>query len=404
LSTWDSPLFIKKGIEGGKFQILMTNPPFGKKSRLKEYQERFTLAKKFKTPPFEALILERSIDLLAPGGRAGFVIPDINLTNKEILEFLWSKSVILGVVSLPSETFNPYGSMAKTSIIFFRKKRTEDEETKRIFMASIFQIGYDATGRRKGDGRNAYEDIVPYFRKYIQGEEIPLLKNDRFAIFVLEGDALKKAKENLRVDTYLSKQKRGGKYVPLKEVAEVLRGYTPGWHEYTESGIPILKVRNLTNRFINFTFERRGYVPKEIFEKHPEAHVKLYDILLTSSAHKPEYIAKKVDIIDILPFKECMAVAELLIIRPNPERINPFYLLSVLRRKDINDQFRSCVRGTTAHIYPEDVAENVLIPRLDPEKEEKIGESLRKSLQIFRQFEIEHLRYEKIVKEIFKED
>jgi len=402
LSTWDSPLFIKKGIEMGKFQILMTNPPFGKKSRLKEYQERFTLAQKFKTPAFEVLILERSLDLLAPGGRAAFVIPDINLTNKEILEFLWSKSVILGVVSLPSETFNPYGSMAKTSIIFFRKKKTEDEETPKIFMTSIFQIGYDATGRRKGDGRNAYEDIVPYFRKYIQGEDVPFLKNDRFAIFVLEGDALKEAKENLRVDTYLSKQKRGGKYVPLKEVAEVLRGYTPGWHEYTETGIPILKVRNLTNRFISFTFERRGYVPKEIFEKHPKARVKIHDILLTSSAHKPEYIAKKVDIIDILPFKECMAVAELLIIRPNPEKIDPFYLLSVLRRKDINDQFRSCIKGTTAHIYPEDIAEDVLIPRLDPEKEKKIGDSLRKSLEIFRQFETEHLRYEKIVREIFK--
>jgi type I restriction enzyme M protein len=404
LSDWNNPVFIKKGIEKNKFNVLLTNPPFGKKSRLKEYQKRFTLAKKFKTPPFEALILERSLELLAPGGRAGFVIPDINLTNKKVLEFLWNNTVILGVVSLPSETFNPYGSMAKTSVIFFRKKREEFEETKRIFMASVFQIGYDATGRRKGDGKNAYEDVVSYFRKFLEGENISPIMDDKFVIFTIEGEALKKAKNNLRVETFLPQRKVKGEFVPLGEVAQVLRGYTPSWHEYTESGIPVLKVRNLTNRFINFSFEGRGHVPREIYEKHPEAHVRLYDILLTASAHKPEYIAKKIDIIDILPVKECMAVAELLIIRPDPKKINPFYLLSVLRMKEINDQFRSCIKGTTAHIYPEDVAQNVLVSRLSRETEEKIGLSLKKSLEAFRKFEIEYAKYEEDLKKIFKED
>lgn len=404
LSAWDNPIFIKKGIEKDKFQVLMTNPPFGKKSRLKEYQQRFELSKKFKIPPFEVLVLERSIELLSPGGRAGFVIPDINLTTSEVLEFLWDKAVILGVVSLPSETFNPYGSGAKTSVLFFRKKRLENEKTQRVFMASVFQIGYDATGRRKGDGKNAYEDIVPYFRKFLQGESIKPVMNDKFAVFILEGDSIVKMRENLRVETYFLRQKGEGRYVLLGEVAEVLRGYTPSWYDYTESGIPVLKVRNLTNRFINYTFERRGYVPKEIYEKHPEAHVKLYDILLTASAHKPEYIAKKIDIVDILPFRECMAVAELLIIRPRLERINPFYLLSILRRGEINDQFKSCIRGTTAHIYPNDIAQRVLIPRLGPKEEEQISESLKKSLEIFRQFEAEYSKYTRLLRNTFKEE
>lgn len=404
LSDWKNPIFSKKGIEKAKFQVLLTNPPFGKKSRLKEYKKRFTLANKFKIPPFETLVLERSLDLLAPGGRAGFVIPDINLTSKEVLEFLWSKSVILGVVSLPSETFNPYGSMAKTSVIFFRRKRTEDEETQSIFMASVFQIGYDATGRRKGDGKNAYEDVVNYFRRFLEGRDISPIINSKFAIFVLQGDALKKAKENLRVGTYLPRHKGKGEYVPLGEVAEVLRGYTPSWHDYTETGIPILKVRNLTNRFINFTFDRRGHIPKDIYQKHPEAHIKLYDILLTASAHKPEYIAKKIDIVDILPSKECMAVGELLIIRPDLKKINPFYLVSILRRKEINDQFRSCIKGTTAHIYPDDVSENVLIPRLSPGEEDQIGTSLKKSLEVFRKFETVYSKYKKLLKDVFKEE
>jgi type I restriction enzyme M protein len=403
LSDWENLIFIKKGIKKNKYHVLLTNPPFGKKSRLEEYKKRFTLAQKFRIPPFETLVLERSLDLLAPGGRAAFVIPDINLTNKEVLGFLWDKSIILGVVSLPSETFNPYGSMAKTSVIFFKKKKSMDENTEKIFMASVFQIGYDSTGRRKGDGENAYESIVPYFRRFLEGREVEELVTDKFAVFVIKGEMLKKARENLRVEAYLPIRKGRGKYVPLGEVATVLRGYTPGWHEYTQEGIPVLKVRNLTNRFINFVFDRRGYVPQEIYEKHPEAHVKLYDILLTASAHKPEYIAKKIDIVDVLPFEKCMAVAELLIIRPDIQKIDPFYMLSVLRKKRVNEQFKSCIRGTTAHIYPEDVSKNVLIPRLDPEKEKQIGENLRKSLEIFRLFEQEYAKYLKILKDVFKE-
>lgn len=399
LSTWDNPIFIKKGIEKGKFQVLMTNPPFGKKSRLKGYKERFILGKKFKTPPFEVLVLERALELLTPGGRAGFVIPDINLTDPDVLDFLWENVIISGVVSLPSETFNPYGSQAKTSVIFFRKKRRGSEETSRIFIASVFQLGYDATGRRKGDGKNAFEDVAYYFKKFLNGDDIKPVTTDKFAIFLLEEKDITNARKNLKVDTYLLRHKqKEGNFIPLGKVAKILRGYTPGWHDYTESGIPILKVRNLTNRFIDFTFGHRGFVPEKIYEKHPDAHIQLYDILLTSSAHKLEYIAKKVDIVDMLPSDRCMAVAELLIIRPNPKKINPFYLLTVLRIKEINDQVRSCIKGTTAHIYPNDIAQKVLIPRLAPEEEEQIGQSLKKSLEIFRQFEVEYSKYTRVSK------
>ncbi|MGF7396310.1 N-6 DNA methylase [Thermoanaerobacterium thermosaccharolyticum] len=390
LSDWDNQMFLKKNIEKEKFNVLMTNPPFGKKNRLEEHKEKFVLGQKFKTPPLEALVLERSLELLAPGGRAGFVIPDINLTTKEILDFLWENTIILGVVSLPSETFNPYGSQAKTSVIFFTKKKQPDERTEKIFMASVKQIGYDATGRKKGDGRNGYSDVVVYFQKFLRGETLESVVDEKFSIFVLEGENIEKAKENLKVDNYLLRKSQNGKnFVKLNEIAQILRGFTPGWHDYTESGIPILKVRNLTNRFIDFNFEKRGYVSEEIYNGHPDAHVKQYDILLTASAHKPEYIAKKIDILDILPFEKCMAVAELMIIRPDSDKIDPFYLLAVLRIKEINDQFRSCIRGTTAHIYPEDIGEKVYIPRLSPNDEKEIAESLKKALKKYREFEKE---------------
>jgi len=400
LSSWNDPVFLKKSVRKEGFNVLLTNPPFGKKSRLKEYKDRFHLATEFETPPFEVLILERGIELLSPGGRLGIVIPDVNLTQKNVLNFIWKKSIILGVISLPSETFNPYGSGAKTSVLLLKKKRKEDEETKKIFMASVYQIGYDSTGRKKGNGKNYFEDVVGFFHRFLIGEKINPIFNDKFAVFLLEGDKLHFAKENLKVNNYIPyrnlKEKRGVRYVKLGEVADVLRGYTPGWHDYTDSGVPILKVRNLNNKFIDFNFERRGYVPEEIYKKHQEAHVKQFDILLTASAHKPEYIAKKVDIVDVLPSEKCMCVAELLILRPKA-CIDPFYLLAVLRKKDVNEQFRGCIRGTTAHIYPDDVKEKVYVPRLSPEKEKEIGSSLKKALQAYREFEIKFSQHKKMI-------
>jgi hypothetical protein len=72
--------------------------------------------------------------------------------------------------------------------------------------------------------------------------------------------------------------------------------------------------------------------------------------------------------------------------------------------KSVNEQFKSCIKGTTAHIYPDDVAKKVLIPRLDPGKEKQIGEALRKSLEIFRLFEREYANYLKILDDEFEEE
>jgi type I restriction enzyme M protein len=53
------------------------------------------------------------------------------------------------VVSLPIETFTPYGANIKTSILFARKwkkgeKRSLDYE---VHLVRLDDVGYDATGR-----------------------------------------------------------------------------------------------------------------------------------------------------------------------------------------------------------------------------------------------------------------
>ena len=53
------------------------------------------------------------------------------------------------MVSLPIETFAPFGANVKTSILFLRKWRKGEQETTAhpVFMASADNVGYDSAGR-----------------------------------------------------------------------------------------------------------------------------------------------------------------------------------------------------------------------------------------------------------------
>ena len=155
------------GIFEDRFDMILTNPPFGShvsktllitdEDRLKDekliakhkeqYGERYELAMQqvekniqkpvlslYKTGSMsgltEVLFIERSLNLLKPGGRMGIVLPegvmDGNKVQK-VREFVESKSKILFIVSLPQEVFVKSGASIKPSILFL-KKFTEDEQ------------------------------------------------------------------------------------------------------------------------------------------------------------------------------------------------------------------------------------------------------------------------------------
>ncbi|MEW6040594.1 MAG: hypothetical protein AB1633_03640, partial [Elusimicrobiota bacterium] len=100
------------------------------------------------------------------------------------------------------------------------------------------------------------------------------------------------------------------------------------------------------------------------FKKNQDIKLQINDILIISAAHHPKYIGQKVDIIDSIPerYKEgVICSAELMVIRVNPQYIDPYYVLLFLKTNDGYQAIQSCIRGQTAHIYPKDI-KNVIIP------------------------------------------
>jgi type I restriction enzyme M protein len=156
------------GIFAGRFDLVLTNPPFGSKvgddqivgdtpeTRVSTNPEtrkiysrrfgskydqsydamlsaeknretvlsRFELGRDQQKVKTEILYLERCLDLLKPGGRLGIVVPDGVLNNPSLeylREHVESRSELLGVVSIPDKTFRSAKTAVKASILFLRK-------------------------------------------------------------------------------------------------------------------------------------------------------------------------------------------------------------------------------------------------------------------------------------------
>ena len=174
-------------VEKGRFDLILTNPPFGAVIRRNEkgndYVEQFELmqylGKDYPLRPdmsgeevragararrnavrprasikTEIAFIERIHSFLKPGtGRAGVVLPDGILTNSSlqgVRYWMLNHFQILAVVSLPQTAFSYYDAGVKASIVFLR--RLYDNETPdaddAIFMALAENIGYDASGRK----------------------------------------------------------------------------------------------------------------------------------------------------------------------------------------------------------------------------------------------------------------
>lgn len=174
----------RPGFYPGGLTMILTNPPFGSKvtskAILKDLASRDGLTKKNNKSVVgsvaqEIAFINRSLEFLKPSGKLGIVLPDGVLANSQaqtIRDWILRWARLKAVISLPPETFAPYGAGVKTSIIFLEKRHrplladgqlelgkeiSEEDDGYQVYMARLEDIGYDATGRLTVSEADAHE-------------------------------------------------------------------------------------------------------------------------------------------------------------------------------------------------------------------------------------------------------
>ena len=161
------------------------------------------------------------------------------------------------------------------------------------------------------------------------------------------------------------------KYKMLKDICEIINGYAFKSKDFTDTGIPVIKIKNVKpNKII---LDRLTYVSKKIAKKRSDYLIKVNDILLTMTGNRVEgrpdsWVGKSAI------FKEdgeYLLNQRVAIIRPKSSEIDIEYLAYYLSSWDTQLYFikRANSSGGQANISPATVGEyEVPIPELDAQK------------------------------------
>ncbi|MDE2820419.1 MAG: N-6 DNA methylase [Chloroflexota bacterium] len=164
LDNWDPNT--RQEIYLGSFDVVLTNPPFGKKLKIDDESilKKFHLGRKWKkkkgstrfdrldvlhdSRPPQILFVERCLALLKTGGRAGIILPESMLCNpshRHVIQHIKSVGRIVAVVSFPEELFQPY-THAKVCGVLLEKISADQDNPHEIFMAVARWCGHDSRG------------------------------------------------------------------------------------------------------------------------------------------------------------------------------------------------------------------------------------------------------------------
>ena len=181
------------------FDIVLTNPPFGSQGKISNKQILSNYDLGYKWSKYEntyyksknilkgqipdILFIERSLQLLKPGGKLGIVLPN-GLFENSSLEYLRlyikTQADIIGVIRLPQETFIPYGTGVKASLLFLKKHSPNTKNKQDVFFSKITKLGYqgnkNGTPIYKKDKSGNY--ILNNERKKIVDEDFSIVLNE----------------------------------------------------------------------------------------------------------------------------------------------------------------------------------------------------------------------------------
>lgn len=303
----------KEKVKLGSFDVVLTNPPFGAKipvigkdllsqyrlgHRWKQYGKKWKqLPDLLQKQPPQILFIERCLQLLREGGRLGIVLPEGifgNPSYRYIWEYIHETASVIGVVSLPQETFQP-STHTKTSVLFLKKTTSKP---KYIFMAIGHKVGHNKNGKPiykidEVSQSKVLDDDLPVitkrFNAFNKGERII---NDHLGFCISYEDL----KDHIFIPEYynpeiqkeLDSLERTGKYFLIsigdlvdKGILQIQRGHEIGSQFYGTGNIPFVRTSDIVNWEIKV--DPIKCVSEEVYNKYKDIQdIKEEDILFVN--------------------------------------------------------------------------------------------------------------------------
>lgn len=346
-SQWSSKT--KQRVKLGTFQVVLTNPPFGKKMNIDDTDtlKQYLLARKFrrdrktgewsrtdttvKKPP-QTLFVERCLDLLETGGIFGVVLPEsmfCNPSHKYIMQYIKEYGKVKAVVSMPEELFQPY-THAKTAVVIIEKGKSTAGEDREIFMAIANWCGHDSRGLQI-----PYDDIPKIqarYEEYMVGGE---LEYDHLGFTIRESEIVDDIYLPKYYNPEIPKELEGLKethdlliFSDLVEqnLVSVSTGDEVGKLSYGTGDIPFVRTSDISNWEIKL--DPKHGLSKEIFKKYSKRQdVKPLDIFMVRDGTYLVGTPAMVTEYD----GDMLYQSHMYKIRSNDhEKLNPYLLLAVL--------------------------------------------------------------------------
>lgn len=160
----------------GKYDAIITNPPFGSDLTDATLLNSFRLGANRSSRRRGILFLERCHQLLRKGGVLAFIIDEGVLNGnsaEDVRRFIADSFEIQAIVSLPETAFMPYASV-NASVLFLRKPKTKAISPHQTFFGKAEKIGrknngdddliYDSDGKARLN--SDLPDILDLYRRY----------------------------------------------------------------------------------------------------------------------------------------------------------------------------------------------------------------------------------------------
>ncbi len=379
-----------------KFDLILTNPPFGEG----KYETRAGLAKmrrddlglqlgwswtgdENKRPLRRAdpalLFLDRNLQLLKPNGLLFIVLPDglLEPAYAYVHRYLLNKATLKAVVSLPKEAFAITGTVAKTSFICLQKKDGSDNQPP-VFMAVANHVGYvkkgtievpDPNGNDLPAIATTYQDVVQGTGK-LHGE----LSHAPMTVLVPRAEL----RDALTPHTYHPDRSRAEKIVAalngkscyLRDVASQVKPELTTRTGRTQYFISVLHVDEKSN--VDWVAATAHAPSSKGLRCHPD------DIIF--SCLNP--IKIRVTVIPHDIEGEILCSTEFAVLRARPEE-DPYFIALALRAQTSQRQIIPLARGTSSsrrRVREQDLL-GITLPYPDAAARQRLVNPFREALE-----------------------